>query len=189
MSKTYTKEELQAKIGSTAPADRKEIAEVLKSYGKDLAELVKMKNEERVKFILDEQAKKAKGGKAAPAGKAPVGKAAAPVAGKGTKKPVKEPEPEPEEEPEADPEPEEETSQGGGASAEDIGALREEVAALSETVNLMAGFIAELVPLIKETHFINRALVGLDGREEDVQGLQETYYGQPMFAEAEEGNG
>lgn len=184
MSKIYTKEELQAKVASTNPADRKEIGAVLQSHGKELAELVKMKPEERVKFILDAQAKAGKGkGAAAPAaGKGAVGAKAA----VGTKKAVK-PEPEAEEEPEPE-EAEAEEAAAGGASGEDVAALSEKVDALTETVNLMAGFIAEIVPLIKETHHMTRAQVGLNGQEDEVMGLQETYYGQLMFPEADAGN-
>lgn len=174
--KIYTKEELNALVANPDAAARKEVANVIKNYGKPLSEIVAMKPAERVAYILEHQPKAA-GGKA-PAAGTKLGAGAKP----GVKTAVKakpEPEPEPEEEvveEEAEPE------AGGGMSGEDA-------AALHEKLDNMAARLGEIERITVETHFLTRILLSLAGCEDtDVAGFKEGFYAQMLVDVDDAGN-
>lgn len=53
--KIYTRGQLEVLVRSTLPSDRKEICKVMQGFGKTLAEMMKMRPEERLEYILEQQ--------------------------------------------------------------------------------------------------------------------------------------
>jgi hypothetical protein len=180
--KTYTKDELNAMLSSNKPEDRKTITELMKHYGKPVSEIVAMKPEDRVKFILEKQQPKA-APKAAAGKTAATAKTATKTAAKKAAEPVEDEEEEAAEEAEAEEEAAEEApaASGGGVSEELVAALQEQVGSLKSQVE-------ELEKVALESHMLLRILVKLNGIEDgDLSEFVEPFYGQLVVNT--EGNG
>ena len=195
MPKIYTKEELTTLVNSTDPTHRKEITQVLRDYDKPMSEIIAMKPDARIAYILEKQGGAKAAGKAAPAaaGKAAAKATPAGAAPKAAKKAAAAPEPEEEEEQPAEEEAAE--GSGGGGGSVDVGALAEAVAgllapqfeALNEKLDALAARVDEVETLVMDTHFVARAhaalSAGLD--EAGYEELKEPLLGKLVGVSAE----
>jgi hypothetical protein len=171
----FSTEQVKEMCASNDTQIRKAIVEHLKALGYPVTEVVRMKPDEREKAILAKYeelgGKKATGGAKATVAKAGAGKTAAAGAAKATTKKV---------------EPESEVEQDAGSV--DLTPLLSEISELKEQVGSLAELVTVQASFVNECHFILRAMLGLNGQEDDAKELAEGYMGNLLLEDAAEGN-
>lgn len=180
MPKIYSQEELNNLASSQSPEARKELIGVLKEYGFQAPQYMKMTSEDRAKAIAEKQEESG----AKPAGKKPAAGAGKPAAAAATAKPVvktKVAAPAVEETEE-----EEASGRDNTAVLEALAALQ---GAVEEKLDATLAASTEALKYAKEAHFLARVSLGLSGAAEDsdIVEMKDVYFGQTLIDD--EGNG